>query len=469
MGKTTDAFKREIGKNTGKAVSNWIFGDAHATPYRRVDKSKSQKLEAQAKEIDGRNEREHRNQMFSLDAAVLENVDTVANIRVPYNKEDLMELLLELSTHLEANKWHSTFDKDKEDEAKIRNKFCDALLSKYSFCLKKLQTIDNSEPQLFYFESVARKAKRNRFLKTHPILLLLSLFFFLWFILIPIIYAIDGDYSAIMILLISLLLISIICIPYYTIRGIKYKKLKKLRTPKYCCPEKSTFLDKFENDNEVNTKDDLKTESKPIIAKLNENNRIETALASIWDKYYSLIDIEIIGRKPIFPSEGIHNSILFVGVNPSYVPEDDNILRKTKNGKALYYGNQYRMNNAPVYFKELEKLSDKIGLPYTHINLLYARENDRDKLLHENIDFIREQLELTYETILQINPAVIVFFSGYARKLIFGKERWIDPNSEFNGSYHLRGTFIPAFFSDDIMEMTPQSRENLIIAVRQTI
>lgn len=31
MGKTTDSFKREIGKNVGKVVSNWVFGDAHYT------------------------------------------------------------------------------------------------------------------------------------------------------------------------------------------------------------------------------------------------------------------------------------------------------------------------------------------------------------------------------------------------------------------------------------------------------
>lgn len=233
MGKTTDAFKREVGKNTGKAVSNWIFGDSHSTPYRRVDKSKTKKLEAQAKEIEGRNEREHRTQMFSLDAAVLENVDKVACIRVPDNKEDLMALLSELSAHLEANKWHSTFDKDKEYEAKIRNKFCDALLSKYSFCLKRLQAIDNTEPQLFYFESVARQAKRNKFFKTHTMLVLLVLLGGFFLLCIPICQAIEGDSSAFNMLSIELLIISIICIPYLIVRVLKHKRLKELRTPKH--------------------------------------------------------------------------------------------------------------------------------------------------------------------------------------------------------------------------------------------
>ena len=40
MGTLGNAFKRELGKNTGKFVSNVIFGDGHSTPYRRVDKAR---------------------------------------------------------------------------------------------------------------------------------------------------------------------------------------------------------------------------------------------------------------------------------------------------------------------------------------------------------------------------------------------------------------------------------------------
>ena len=97
MGKITDAFKRELGKNTGKAVSTWIFGDAHATPYKRVDQVKETKLKAHASAIEERIRRERREQMYSLDEAVLENIDKVVNIEVPDNKEDLIALLSKLS------------------------------------------------------------------------------------------------------------------------------------------------------------------------------------------------------------------------------------------------------------------------------------------------------------------------------------------------------------------------------------
>ena len=36
MGIIDNSFKRELGKNAGKMVSNMLFGDSHSTPYRRV-------------------------------------------------------------------------------------------------------------------------------------------------------------------------------------------------------------------------------------------------------------------------------------------------------------------------------------------------------------------------------------------------------------------------------------------------
>ena len=46
MGKATDSFKREIGKNTGKWVSNKIFGDGHSTPHRVSVKVQKEQIES---------------------------------------------------------------------------------------------------------------------------------------------------------------------------------------------------------------------------------------------------------------------------------------------------------------------------------------------------------------------------------------------------------------------------------------
>lgn len=231
MGKTTDSFKREIGKNVGKAVSTWIFKDAHATPYRRAGDIQRKTSESQADATEATNQRLHKEQMFSLDAAVLKNIDTIANIRVPDHKEDLIALLSELSVHLEANRWGSVEDADKEDkdEVKIRNKFCDALLSKYIFCLKKLQNIDNSEYQLFYFESLARKAKRNRFMQRYKIELLTASLILVIFILFWI-FSPEDKALITKRFIIFMVAVSSITALAYLIFNQKQKRLKKIRS-----------------------------------------------------------------------------------------------------------------------------------------------------------------------------------------------------------------------------------------------
>jgi hypothetical protein len=45
-----NSFKRELGKNAGKAFSNWIFGDSHSTPYRvKIQREKTKQFEKKAK------------------------------------------------------------------------------------------------------------------------------------------------------------------------------------------------------------------------------------------------------------------------------------------------------------------------------------------------------------------------------------------------------------------------------------
>ena len=117
----------------------------------------------------------------------------------------------------------------------------------------------------------------------------------------------------------------------------------------------------------------------------------------------------------------------------------------------------------------LEEFSSLLGKGYTHINLLYARENDRDALLHSNSDFIREQLELTYDTIVKIAPLAIFFFSDYCQDMIFGADRWVDPATEKDGHYILRGTNIPILFTDDITVIDDASRMALIRKLKTII
>jgi hypothetical protein len=446
MGIIGNSIKREFGKNTGKVVSNILFGDMHSTPYRRVDSARVRATEAKI-------ERQYKEQLFAIDNAVLENIDAVASYRISNEKEELLHQLSELSVQLKANNWRETLN---SEEAKVRNKFCDALFEKYKQCLRTLEAIAPDEPQLGYYKKIRKKTSLRKYIRTYPTLIgagLLMIFGSLagWISTLD-----KNELNLLLAIVIAVVVITISLMIYFKTRS---KKIKKEKSSQRNQLKQETIIP-FEQSSEVDNS---------IFIDLNENNRIELSLTRIWSKYKNIIDKQIISRRPIFSADGVKESILFVGVNPSYNPSDDKICVESNDKKSLMYGSFYQRLDAPDYFKTLEQFADQMNVGYTHINLLYARENDRDLLLKSNQDFIREQLELTYETIKKINPVAIIFFSDYCKSLIFGEERWISPKSEVDEHFRLKGTNFPVFFTDDISILNSTEQNELIQRIQQVI
>ena len=162
-----ESFKREVGKNTGKMVSNLLFGDSHSTPYRRVEGRKNSKNivtssfdDARAQEILNRSERERKNQLYAVDSAVLQNIDLLNSQTIPTEKRELLQLLSELAVQLKANTWG---EEENDDEAKIRNKYTDALLEKFRLSVYEFEMISPDDPHLEIYKQLLSKTKKRRF------------------------------------------------------------------------------------------------------------------------------------------------------------------------------------------------------------------------------------------------------------------------------------------------------------------
>ena len=345
-------------------------------------------------------------------------------------------------------------DEARDDEAKIRNKYTNALLEKFRLSVYELETTAPDDPHLQMYKNLLSQSNKKRFLAKHKreitiLSCILAILILVVFCVIPLPFGV-----ILLFLLKYALIIGSIVMLFFLIKYlIKH-------------PDKLTMLFRKNTPNEK----PKESVSIPPAIQPEQDGRIEKELAKIWNRYRRLVRQDIIGHKPIFSADGVKDSILFVGVNPSYNPADDSTLIPSQDNSSLMYGSFYKLNNAPDYFKSLEKFAaNAAGKAYTHINLLYARANDREALLRCNSDFIREQLELTYNTILKIQPAVIIFFSDYCKELIFGADRWIDPNTECDGHYTLRGTRFPAFFTDDVTVMDNPSKTALISKIRSLI
>lgn len=472
MGTFGKSFTREMGKNTGKVVSNVLFGDWHSTPYRRVGatqyreprktqaelrhEQRMEQIEAEERlrltQIQEQNKMKQKEQLLLIDTAVLQNIDKIATLRIPNDKEDLIHLLSELSTHLNANK----FQKEKNEETKIRNKFTSALFEKYEQCVLSLKSIDPESLQLKHFERIAKKYKWKKFRTKHIVLFVFMCIFGFSISLSLIGFLLENLIVAVPVIIgVSILIF-----------GTKFylrNRKKSNEQPKQTENQSS----KQEERKIIPVEEQVIQEENSIFIDLNENSRIETKLSGIWNRYQNSVDKKIIERKPIFSADGVKDSILFVGVNPSYNPNDDNVFVHSADNKTLMYGSLYQLSDAPKYFKSLEQFAAKAGRAYSHINLLYARENDRDLLVHCDHNFIREQLELTYDTILKINPVAIIFFTDYCKDLIFA--HWVDSNNSRAGSYILNGTHYPVFFTADITLLDETEKRSLIQKIQQFI
>lgn len=575
MGTFGKSLGRELGKNTGKVISNFVFGNSWSTPYRRVSQpSASAQLQAETarinyetkiaevnarkkweeeqnriKQIEIKSLEENRKQerLLAIDAAVLENVDKISSIQVPHAENEILKLLEFLTPNMQNIQWK------KGEEGEIRNQYANALLAKYTSLVKTLSLVNVKTPMFSYYKDILKNANQRMVYSSSPYSLCLSSdediletqlysiinvirnkgwgkrndteafesycdlfekgvrtmmenypgnkqlgelidtkyrlsitrFFHKYKALIVTILCICLYCAALSFynifpfsrfwLLLPLLIL--ICIPsaVFIISMKKKNSLKKTLNLSQKRPI-NDMNEKIENIapvEEEKNKQESKPENKFIddnkFFDLNEFERIDICLNNIWRKYVGVVHPSLIERKPIFAADGVRNSILFVGVNPSYMEEDDDIFLHSNSDKTLLYGSFYQRNDAPPYFKSLENFASKCGYAYTQINLLYARENDRDFLLKQNSEFIREQLELSYDTILKINPVAIVFFTNYCKQLIFGANRWINPTTENNGAYILNGTKIPVFFSEDVTTLNVARQEELIRLIKMKI
>lgn len=477
MGSFWNSFEREVGKNTGKAVSNFIFGDSHSTPYRRVGgssggstpvKSKRQ-IEAEFIESLNQQEIEHQRKMQRLQQKLAKNeheerianerrleqeridrenkqeqekfeneklneierkLKTIRNIFFS-NPNDAFNYLADITTDLELLDWDLKHSTTNSKLIAINQSLCNAYFDKYCECLRLSLPLLNNIQRDFQKKNLMLFEKKNAY--SNGLVSTAKLF----------------------------------------ARRI-FSKTSEVQQLVELLSERSNESSQTEIDNdniqlgredfiqsEVNIENKVLqseniNENKNKFVNLNENKKIETRLSEIWEMYKNDIGV-LAERKPIFVSDSPENSILFVGVNPSYSKDDDNVLIHSQDDKSLNYQSLYGELDAPIYFKMLEAFTKDINedLPYSHLNLLYARENNRDILLSYDHNFIREQLELTYDTISILKPKIIIFFTSYCKDLIFGADRWVDPishNVDFD-SYILKGLNIPVIFTEDLNTM----------------
>ena len=133
-------------------------------------------------------------------------------------------------------------------------------------------------------------------------------------------------------------------------------------------------------------------------------------IRKIWDQA-KYVSIESKNRGFAVQDDIEYNSLMFIGINPSYNGIPGN----------LFYDNSH--GETHKYFKKFIEISSEVGLNWSHLDLLFLRETNQKevKSLGENNlghIFYDEQLKISKKIIETTKPKIIVVNNTYARDLL---------------------------------------------------
>lgn len=171
------------------------------------------------------------------------------------------------------------------------------------------------------------------------------------------------------------------------------------------------------------------------------------------------------------------NSVMYIGLNPSYPHKDYEMSEK-----IFYNENEQSIHS---YFKQIEQLHNnlKYDISWTHFDLLILRETQQSEVkkicLKPDVrEFIKRNLALSKLVIENSKPKIIVVANTMSKELLKSPE-WSGYSFDWDdeiGTYRfaketaLSGT--PVFFSSMISgqrALDIGSRERLIWQIRRTL
>jgi hypothetical protein len=179
----------------------------------------------------------------------------------------------------------------------------------------------------------------------------------------------------------------------------------------------------------------------------------ENKLINIWAEATKL-QIPYADRGFRFPTNLKTDSILFIGINPSY---NIGVSHKAYHN-SFYSLNQQGENHR--YFKKFEDIAEHTTSNWSHIDLFFYQETAQ-KSFYEILqnqngkDFLSQQIQIAKELMIHIKPKLIVVANTLARDLML-KEHDLGVNFfdfKFNedlGTYQISNTELkdtPIFFT----------------------
>lgn len=158
---------------------------------------------------------------------------------------------------------------------------------------------------------------------------------------------------------------------------------------------------------------------------INIEKEYRESVIKIWEKYGNINELNEPNceyrKYPILPRTIKKDSILFIGINPSFgkggVIDDKE--------KPLFFYDLSNQNEKDIsYFEKFKEVARYCNnADWSHLDLFFIRETKQDlieRMSHNNIPFLNAQLEISFDIIKKAEPKVIVVANALASEF-FGK------------------------------------------------
>lgn len=204
-----------------------------------------------------------------------------------------------------------------------------------------------------------------------------------------------------------------------------------------------------------------------------KNKKINQKIIELWNKYFA-DNSEVCA--PLFYEEFKKNSLLFVGMNPSFSARGFNSILKdteyTDLDPTVFFKwsnissnlnlvddcikiENYAQAKYSLYFGRPIEISKKLGIDWQHIDLFLYKETSQKDFMKRIRDgkklnkFALDQIALFEEILVEIDPQCIVVGNAFASELLrehINNDLSWDGNKGFHW-FTRGGKKIPMFFS----------------------
>lgn len=184
------SLKGQLGRDTGRYISNKIFGNKHASKYQRVNSTGKSLMKIPLKDTAFTENSYYSHSIEEVNSQTLQEngerkeqrefalksekaMKELISMKIPTQKKPLMDMMFKLSSIISSNPHRNIF----EEEYLFSNQYANVALKKYEQCLYMLKTKFPNSTEIQFFENKYRKKKQIAFLQCYwSILLLIAIF-----------------------------------------------------------------------------------------------------------------------------------------------------------------------------------------------------------------------------------------------------------------------------------------------------